>query len=104
MLASRIAFTDQTYNASRATNMPTRNSPQNLASQANKTLSYAEPDSATVIKIRGGDDWDHETGSQERIIGPGSSTSEAGMDEMKHMSGISKTVDFEMQESYRRPS
>lgn len=103
MLASRIAFTDQTYSASRTANMPARSSARNLASRANKELSYAEPESATVIKVRGGDDWDRRTGSQERIIEPDLSNSEAGIDEMKHRSGINKTIDFEMQESYSQP-
>ncbi|KAH6890646.1 hypothetical protein B0T10DRAFT_486386 [Thelonectria olida] len=106
MLASRLVFTDQAYSSSRSNNPQGRSGPRQFTSNVNKGLAYAAPQNETTIEVQGGESRGRRTSSQERIIEAGLSQrtpSEIEMDEMdmrRGGSGINKTVNFEVYESF----
>lgn len=105
MLASRLVFSDQAYSSN--SQPQGRSGPRQFTSNINKGLAYAAPQNETVIEVQGGGDGrGRRTSSQERIIEAGlsqRSPSEIEMDEIDNRrggSGINKTVNFEVYESY----
>ena len=108
MLASRIAFTDQSHSTSRTNQAGDRTSAvPNLAFNIAQQLSYAEPETETIIRVQGGESWAPRTGSQDHIIESESSRGtgpDIGSEEKMVSNGINKTVDFEVHESYKLAS
>lgn len=99
MLASRLVFTDQAYASS---SHGGRSNPRQFTSNNNRGLHYSVAQNEQVIEVQGGSKIQR-TSSQERIIQAGTSQrtpSEIELDEMDKRTGINKTVNFEVYESY----
>ncbi|KAH6984746.1 hypothetical protein BKA56DRAFT_631092 [Ilyonectria sp. MPI-CAGE-AT-0026] len=99
MLASRLVFTDQAYASS---SHGGRSNPRQFTSNNNRGLHYSVAQNEQIIEVQGGSKIQR-TSSQERIIQAGTSQrtpSEIELDEMDKRTGINKTVNFEVYESY----
>ncbi|KAF7555779.1 hypothetical protein G7Z17_g1915 [Cylindrodendrum hubeiense] len=99
MLASRLVFTDQAY----ASSSRSHRNPRQFTSNNNGGLHYSVAQNEQVIEVQGGGSKIQRTSSQERIIEAGTSQrtpSEIELDEIDKRTGINKTVNFEVYETY----